>query len=321
MSIDFDSFFRNRIENLLIRASWMGDLRKALGLEGFSQIWTGNAQWYFWLHGAPGVYCLAFAEGDVVRTGPKIFYVGRFVVKCYPSPNDPGYAGYSSEERFLLAGDRFDASGTPRFEASEKIPNALFTVGAISVVLDPQGELALLTFDSLDALITLDSRDHAVGSSPAPPQVVRDVCGWRHGRPLFDVIVGLYANFYGKPPSFVGATRSLGFEYWILPGQSTQCRSSETARRLALSVGFDGLKGEAGTLVESLWRSQLEAGETIVVSRKLPVAFKDGVDGVPAQFTPNSTWWEAARADFRSDLSSTCGCGEHHCLHRAVPSS
>jgi hypothetical protein len=321
MIIDFDSFFRNRIENLLIRASWMGDLRKTVGLEGFSQVWTGNAQWYFWLHGAPGAYRLTFSEGDTVRYGPKNFYEGRFVLKCYPSPIDPGYAGYSAEERLLLSGERFDVTGTPRFEAVGEIPEALFTVGVVSMVIDPQGGPALLTFDSLEAFTTYDGRDPASGLRPTSPRVIRNVCGWRHGRPLFDCLVGLYANFHGHPPSFMGAAQSQGFENWILPSQSTECRSSDTIRRLALSIGFEGSKKRADDLVERLWRSRLEAGEEVLVSCKLPAASGPGNFGVPAPFTPSPSWWEAARPDFQSDLSSTCGCDDHRCLHRAIPAS
>jgi hypothetical protein len=56
MPIDFDSFFRNRVEGLLIRASWVGEVRRMLGLTGVSQVWDGQAAWYFWLQAAVGEY-------------------------------------------------------------------------------------------------------------------------------------------------------------------------------------------------------------------------------------------------------------------------
>jgi hypothetical protein len=318
MSIDFDSFFRNRIETLLIRASWMGGLREILGLRGFSQIWHGNAQWYFWLHDAPGAYCLAFVEGDTVQIGGKRFYEGSFALKCYPYSNDRGYAGYSAEEQFWLASNRFDETQTPGFEASEEIPDTLFTVGAISLLLDPQGALALLTFESLDAFKTLDRMDGTGGFNPLSLHVIRNVPGWRHGRPLFDCLVGLYANFINQTPSFMGATRSQGFEYWILPDRSAECGYSDKTSRLCLSIGFTESKCRSKNPLEALWRTRLEVGEEIVASRNLPSSFADGNCAAPsAHFTLNPTWWEAARSDFQSELSSTCGCGDHDCHHPA----
>jgi hypothetical protein len=314
MRIDFDSFFRNRIECLLIRASWMGGLREALGIHGISQIWSGNAQWYFWLHDAPGAYCLSFVEGDIFPAGKKKFYEGRFALKCYPYSNHPGHKGYSEEERSWMASNRFDSTHTPCFEAFEQIPEGLFTVGAVSFLIDPQTTIALLAFESQDAFKTLRSMDGGGGSMKIP-QVIRNVSGWTLGRPLFDCLVGLYANFSGQPPGFMGATRSPGYEYWMHPEQRTSLRTSHTARRFALSIGFDHLKAGAGNCLEALWRTWIENGEEVVLARKMtPI---EGESECPVLFAPHPVWREVVSRDFRSELLSTCGCGDHSCLHAA----
>lgn len=319
MSIDFDSFFRNHVEGLLIRASWVETLRSMLGLEGVSQIWNGSAAWYLWLRKAPGVYALAFSEGDVFGTNNRRLFEGRFALKCYPYANHPNFIGFSSEERRLVQSDRFDATHTPRFEAAAEIPESLFVVGGISLLCDAKERLVLLTYKSLDALRIHQSSEELVAygpdCEPAAAHLIRNVAGWVIGYPLFDCLVGLYAHLARRPPAFIGVTRCQGFEYTVYADGKAECRPSRSATQSTLSIGFD-LSGGDAERIETLWQDRLASDEEIQIARKLPISIGNPIDlDLPANVTLNPLWWEIAASDFQSELNSTCGCAESHCHH------
>jgi hypothetical protein len=319
MPIDFDSFFRNRIEALLIRASWVEAFRSKVGLERVSQIWSGNAAWYLWLRRAPGAYALVFSEGDVVTINGQRLFEGRFALKCYPYPESPGYGGFSTEERRWIESDCFDATHTPRFEAETEIPEALFTVGSISLLCDADDPLVLLTYQSLDALRVHQSdaasADSGADHAAEKMRLVRNVAGWSMGYPLFDCLVGLYAHFTGQPPAFMGVTRCRGFEYTVFADGSAVCRPSRRTTQTALSIGFHS-SGMNVQRVETFWQERLESGEQIQTARQLPISFDETVGkDLPDNVTLNPLWWDIAALDFKSELTSTCGCDEDHCHH------
>ncbi len=313
MNTDFDSFFRNRIESMIISASWVSTVRSVLGLEGVSQVWNGNAAWTFWLHHAPGAYALAFSEGERLERLGKRLYDGRFILKCYPYPNHPAFAGFSPEERLLVKSDRFDSTNTPRFEAAPEIPDSLFTIGGVSLLLDPEDALALLTFESLDALRTTVCETPSAGS--AGEYLIRDVAGWRIGYPLFDCIIGLSSYYRKEAPVFLGATRLPGFEHTLAPDGSLDCRHREGIFHRRLTLGFLKDRRDASG-IEALWRGRLEEGEEVLETMNLPFSIEDAPSSPLSETAaPNSRWWKVAYSDFRSELTSICGCGDHHCHH------
>lgn len=320
MTTDFDSFFRNRIEGLLIRASWAAALRTMLGLEGVSQIWTGNAAWYLWLHGAPGVYALVFSEGDAFTFASRRLCEGQFALKCYPYPDHPGFEGFSAEERRLIQSQDFDATHTPQFEVAADIPESLFVVGSLSLICDPEENLALLTYQSLDNLrinpgARMPADFNAKHEGGAANRPLRDVAGWSLGSPLFDCLVGLYAYSRSAPPDFIGISRSQGFEYTVFADGRFESHPSRRTTQTSLTIGFHSANQDTGQ-IEGLWRSRLDEDETVLAAEKLPVSVEEAAAvHWPNPIVLNSRWWEIAGADFKSELASTCGCGEPCCRH------
>ena len=314
MTIDFDSCFRNRIEAMLIKASWVGALRSMLGLRATSQVWNGRAEWYLWIDRAPGVYALSFIDGDTFHLGGRRLHEGFFTIKCYPYRTHSDFANFSADERRLVESDWFDATNTPRFEALAQIPDSLFCIGGFSLVIDPHGSLALMTVESLDELrlhqpcCTLPE-----GHGPAATTLIRKVSGWTTGALLFDCLVGLYANFLKQPPLFAGATCSPGFESILGADATAACRPSRNNHRRSLSIGFD-LPDEAVGGIEALWRDRLEPGEKILTAVRLPATARALRHGrLVRGLALNPVWWEIAGADFTSELNTACGCAHDHC--------
>ena len=56
--IDYEEFFRNKIDTLLVKASWVDAVKSVTGLKAVSQIWGEKPAWYFWISNTPGVYAL-----------------------------------------------------------------------------------------------------------------------------------------------------------------------------------------------------------------------------------------------------------------------
>jgi hypothetical protein len=317
MNIDFDSFFRNRVEAMLIKASWVGAVQSMLGLKAISQVWNGRAEWYLWLEQAPGVYALSFIDGQDVHLAGRRFHEGFFAIKCFPYRSHDDFADYAPEERRLIESDWFDTTNTPRFEAQRQIPDSLFCIGGFSMVIDPHGDLALMTFESLDALKLHQLRETSGDEAEtAAPFLIRNVAGWKTGALLFDCLVGLHANSCKQPPIFAGATCSHGFESILSPEPIVDCRPSQECRRMSLSIGFD-LPADASNAIDALWRMRLDPTETILAATLLPETASARTDCLfPKDLAINPLWWDIAHSNFRSELNTACGCADGHCHHR-----
>ncbi|MBW2355725.1 MAG: hypothetical protein JRF23_02960 [Deltaproteobacteria bacterium] len=288
-----------------------------LGLKATSQVWNGRAEWYLWLDHAPGVYALSFIVGHDLHLAGRRLHEGFFTVKCYPYRSHDDFTGYAPEERRLIESDWFDTTNTPRFEAQQQIPDSLFWIGGFSMVIDPQDDLALMTFESLDALKLHQRRETSGGEADTPaPFLVRNVAGWKTGALLFDCLVGLHANTCKQPPIFAGATCSPGFESILSPENVVDCRPSQDCRHMALSIGFDPSADAVGT-IDAIWRMRLDPEETILAATPLP----DTASALAGRLFPkdlaiNPLWWDIAHSNFRSELNTACGCADGHCQHR-----
>jgi hypothetical protein len=319
MNIDFDSFFRNRIEAMLIKASWVGAIQSMLGLVATSQVWNGRAEWYLWLNDAPGVYALSFNAGQRIHQRDRRLHEGFFTIKCYPYRSHGDFTNYSPEERRLIESDWFDTTNTPCFEAQDQISDPLFSIGGLSMVIDPHGDIALMTFESLDTLKLHQggrcAMDVGQNNGATPDSLIRNVAGWKTGIRLFDCLVGLYANDCRQPPVFAGMTCRPGFESILHSDSVVDCRPSRDCRHMSVSVGFDRSSETADT-VAPLWRNRLASDEKILTAIRLPTTaaalsgrrFSD-------EISLNPLWWEIPHSNYRSELNTACGCAGGHCHH------
>ncbi|MGD8723334.1 MAG: hypothetical protein PVG00_05335 [Desulfobacterales bacterium] len=310
--MDLDSFFRTKVESLLITASWVEQVQKMLDLAGVSQVWADRPEWYVWIDGASGVYALVFEEGEAIQPADQTLYAGRFAVKCYPYVSAGVFNAFSPREREIVNSDLFDHTHTPRLETQQERPEAFFAIGSISFALDAAESVALFTFDSLDFL-RWSSLSAETGSANHLPEKsrIRNIPGWQIGYPLFDRLVSLYAFYAKQPPAFIGATRSPGFETIIGPHQTPASRVCTDIQQWSTSVLFAN-PVDTNTWVHTLWHSQLESEEQIVFQH----AGKHWACSNPAgnEFPPvgiNPLWWDLAHADLKSELASTCGCADH----------
>jgi hypothetical protein len=312
VNTDFESFFRNKIESMLITTSWVEHVQHMLNLKAVSQVWGDKPEWYIWLDHAPGVYALVLEDAETVEAADTTLFRGHFAVKCYPYVDDSIFAGFSFQEQEMLTSDLFDETHTPRLEARERIPEKFFTVGSVSIMLDEAETMALLTVDSLDALrLCVQSASGSQVRSPANTDsgcIIRNVPGWQISYPLFDQMISLYSFYFRHPPVFIGATRSPGFEYLVDTEQNLEFRSYTATQQLAASLLF--LKtSRAASIVDTIWRESLEPEEKIIFMRYLPPSYNKRLNlDSPREVPINALWWELANTELKSELTSICGC-------------
>ena len=300
---------------MLITASWVEPVQKMLDLAGVSQVWGDRPEWYIWIDGAPGVYALVFEEGETVEAADQTLNLGQFAVKCYPYVDASVFDSFSPQEREMVTGELFDHTHTPRLESLQRVPEAFFTVGSLSFMLNAAETIAMFTFDSLDFLkwstITAKtSRRNGLNDSHEK-SIIRNIPAWQVGYPLFDRLISLYAFYLKRSPAFIGSTRSPGFECMVDIDQTLESRICDKTRQYSTSVLFSNAT-DTEELVDKNWRAHLEPEEKIVFEHACSHSACNHVaaDGLP-QVVINSLWWDLAHADLKSELASTCGCEDH----------
>lgn len=307
--MDLEGFFRNKVESLLITASWVEQVQEMLQLAGVSQVWGERPEWYIWIDDAPGVYALVFEDGESIQTIDKTLYLGQFTAKCYPYDSAGVFKAFSAQEQESVKSDLFDHTHTPQLESRRKIPEAFFAVGSISFVLDAAESVALLSFDSLNFLrwSALSAETNSGNYLPAKSHI-RNVPGWQIGYALFDRLVSLYAFYSKQPPAFVGATRSPGFETIIDAHQTPTSRVCPDIQQRSTSVLFVN-SSDTEAWVDTIWRSQREPEEQIIFEYDWKCsACNHSIESELPPIGGNSLWWHLAHADLKSELASTCGC-------------
>ena len=314
-NMDFDSFFRNKVESLLLTASWVEHVQHLLGLKAVSQVWGDKPEWYIWLDHAPGAYALVLEDAESFELQSTSFLMGHFAVKCYPYGDNSILAAFSPQEQELAASDLFDETHTPRLEARERIPESFYNVGSISLILDDAETTSLLAVDSLDALkLWVQSPSENRMRLPGNTEIgciIRNVPGWQISYPFFDRLVCLFSFYFRHSPIFIGATRSPGFEYFVNSEKHLECKPCAASNHLTASLLFHKSSGPENP-VETLWRRQLGPEESIVFMRHLPSAFSDQLVLDSPRVVPiNPLWWELADTEMKSEMASTCGCCDH----------
>lgn len=316
-NIDFDGFFRGKIENMLVTASWVEKIREMLGLKAVSQVWGEKPAWYFWILGASGVYQLQLESASTDVLGSKDVVSGIFSVKCYPFPQEEVFQTFSFEEQCFIQSNFFDRTNTPRIELKEKIPETLFNIATMEYTVDLDDTFALFTFESLDAMrvcynqemlqeypVLKKSKRFSCG------EIGRDVPGWDLGYQFFDRLLSLYSFYSKRKPARIIMTSSPGFEYVYDGSNSFQCLDTDNAKIYSLTV-FSAIKdGETGRNSENLIAEQIKSEYQDLIYDQ---TFESGYcshnhDQHSSMPVLNDLWWSLADANYKSELASSCGC-------------
>jgi hypothetical protein len=318
-NIDLQSLLRNKIDNMLITTSWVEKVKKMIGLEAVSQIWGEKPAWYFWISQTSGVYSLELCETSNDMWEDDQLACGMFAIKCYPYSDKQAFTNFSLEEQALVKSDLFDHTHTPRFEQKKRIPNSLFNVAALELTIDSEDGLALFSFEALDSMQSYNGLENDPSFSEinnekqySPGEKTRDVPGYDLGYPLFSSLLSLYSFYSKTTPVRVLLTRSPGFKYLCSPQEKTHCLDSNDICFYSLIVLFSDNKKKS-TNEDKLIEARLKESDGEVVYDQNFTCSHLSCNLFPFVTSPlDGKWWSLATADYKSDLGSTCGCGDCH---------
>ncbi len=286
-------------------------------MTGVSQIWSEKPAWYFWIAGAPCVYGLHFEEGWNGAPGIADAAGGLFSVKCYPHPDAPVFELFSREEQALALSDCFDGTGTPRFEFLHRIPASLFNAASIEYAIGPDEAWSLLTLEGLNTMRTRYEvqathwnalLNETVTCSAG--EVARKIPGWELGYGLFDRLISLYAYHHKTRPSRVVHTISPGFEIVYEETGTYGCKEISDVSSLSLGVLFLQEPGVSVPEADDFIAAGCKEGGRTTIFDERSACGCDAhglatISGIPLL---NEQWWKMADADYKSHLTSTCGC-------------
>lgn len=323
MAAECESFFQNKVNNMLVTTSWVDELKELLKVEAVSQIWGEVPAWYMWLPDAPGVYRLQLVDAKTNENSP-LNKQGFFSIKCYPFDNTTVFDTFSYEERVLSRSRFFDDTHTPRFEENEKIADPLFNVAAMEYRVNQDETMACFTLESLDTLRCVYPEETVVkfdliGKSRRyrEGEIGRSVPGWQLGYPVFDRLLCMYAFYSKAKPVRVRITRSPGFHYVHSGKHAFDCLDAPDTQQWTASVFFasssrldagchsdepDMLTQEADLdQTEILFDRTFSCGHLHHLEK---MAFLETFGGAAV----NPFWWSLAETAYTSTLASTCGC-------------
>jgi len=323
VTIDLESFFRDRIEGMLSTASWVARVKDLLGIDGVSQIWGEAPAWYFWISDAPGVYLFQLSAASISESHPETAR-GTFAVKCYPYADRDAFRYFSFLERDLVKSRFFDCTHTPTFEDRERLPEALFNVGVMEYEVGLDDDMACISLESLNTLRIGYAKETVqeyalIGKSRhfTKGEIDRSVPGWKMGYFFLDRFLSLYAFCRKAKPMRLRITRSSGFEYVYNGGDTFECVDAPNIHCLSASVYFGAAEGhhrwndfqaqrpaEKGNdpdKAEVLYDQVFHCGHCHLID-------KTAHNKLPKQMRINPLWWSLADANFKSELASSCGC-------------
>jgi hypothetical protein len=287
-------------------------VKKIAGIGGVSQVWADRPEWYIWVNHAPGAYALALEDTDALKRSDALWDVGQFALKCYPYPSHPVYDSFTAEEKQLVTSQLFDHTHTPRIETRVQIPETLFRVGGITLMVNRELNASWLTFESLDQLrVAQRARQHPEDlTGRVENQIVRNVPGWQTGWPFFNSLVSLFAFHRKQHPRFIAATRSPGIEQRLDRSGHAAYRPNKKLQHLSMSLMFCDQTASAST-IHRIWRSGLEPDEEIIFEHEFCKPGDQNFFIDAGRFFPiNAMWWKLAKAQYRSEMATTCGCSD-----------
>jgi hypothetical protein len=317
--VDLESFFRSEIENMLITASWVEEVKRLLQITGISQVWRdGPPAWYFWIDSAPGVHELRLEDTFTRDSKGRELSTGLFAVKFYPFPDNEIFNRFSFEEQTFVQSPFFDKSNTPTFENYTEIPDVLFKVAILELTVDTQNNQTLFKLESLDRIRTRFKKETVLECKPFNKRrrfhkggTDRDVPGWDLGYSLYDRILGLYANYSKTRPYRIVMTRETGFEFIYDGNNSLQSYTTGDTELNALAVVFTGgAKRDQMQSDELIPEETKDVNKKVIFDRCFQCGHPHELNSQSLSNLPllNDQWWKIAEADYKSKLTSLCGC-------------
>jgi hypothetical protein len=303
LSPDGVELARRFMEDMLILLFLDGGARERIGFTHLSCLFGPMPGWYFWTKDRKGVYQLELRKAKPQKNEMVKAY---FLLRYYPSPDEPCFHDFAFIEREARLSPVFDRTGTPCFNRRDEVRESLFAVGNLHFAFDQHLQLANLKISSQDRWIEIyndglfmqtDSGERS--AVVAEGGIDRKVRGWELSWDFFDKLLLGFCYVHKTPPIGLRLNELSGKVYYIAGSGQVWETQDPTIRGWVLEAGislrptgqkspFDG-KTEEKMLFESP-----------SLSRKKDQPMVQCFDGPPAERHPwiDPSWWEAQSWSF-----------------------
>jgi hypothetical protein len=306
---------RRVMEDTFILLFFEAQAHHRIGFTKISRLISQEPGWYLWTKQRKGAYLLELIDIEDFHKEPRLADMpnltihpavrAEFMVRYYPSPEEPSFNDFAFIERETRLGPSFDHTGTPFFEKQNEIHESLFTVGKFHLSFDNGLDFASLNISSQDRWIEtvkngpLAKTDDRQGSEVVSGEVkARNVPGWELSWYLFDKLLLSFCYVHKAIPFGLGLTEHPGTIY------------HRDEFNQVVGVHEPDVRGrtiEAGVLLQSAKRLPIDPGalkETFLQSIRLSLK-KDEVlvgyfENPPEEERPwiNPDWWRASSWSF-----------------------
>lgn len=223
---------RRVMEDMFILLFFDEQAHHSIGFTKISRLISQKPGWYLWTKEQQGAFLLKFLDAEyldkkrsmvgIPNLGTDPAVRAEFIVRYYPSPEEPLFDDFAPIERAIRLGPYFDHTGTPRFEKQNEIHESLFTVGKFHLAFDKGLNFALLTISSQERWIEICNNGPLVRTDDRQSieavlekATVRNVPGWELSWYLFDKLLLGFCYVHKSFPFGLGLTEYPGTIYHI----------------------------------------------------------------------------------------------------------
>jgi hypothetical protein len=211
------------MEDMFILLFFEAQAHHRIGFTKISRLISQEPGWYLWTKERKGAYLLELIDIEDFHKEPRLVDMpnltihpavrAEFVVRYYPSPEEPSFDDFAFIERETRLGHSFDHTGTPFFEKQNDIHESLFTVGQFHLAFDKGLDVASLSISSQDRWIEIVKNgppaktDDRQGSEVVSGEgKARNVPGWELSWYLFDKLLLSFCYVHKSIPLGLGLT-------------------------------------------------------------------------------------------------------------------
>jgi hypothetical protein len=293
-----------------------------IGFINISRFFGERPGWYLWTKDQKGAYLLELADAvyfdkevgtDYPNHIPEM--KAEFVLRYYPSPEEPLFEDFAFIEREVRLGPCFDHTGTPFFEKQDEIHESLFAVGTLGLDFDKGLNFAIFKISSQDRWIEIVKEGPMVETDrrrliEVIPEgtLARNVPGWELSWRFFDKLLLGFCYVHKTIPFGSALTEFPGAVYHTY----TQNKVIE-----ANHPDVRGRTLEAGVLLQSNQTPSIDP-ESLreAFFRSIPLSTKktefqvDCFAGLPREKHPwiDPDWWTALSWTYQpsGDINHCC---------------
>ena len=198
-----------------------------IGFTHISRLIGEMPGWYLWTKDRKGAFLLELVAIEPMDMTHSISLdripelEASFVLRYYPSPDEPVFKDYALVERLIRLSPFFDQTGTPRTENRKEIHESLFMAGNLHLLFDRKLSLAILNVSAQDRWVEvrkdgLAGFDHSGQTIETIPQgfIDRNIPGWELTWSLFDKLLLGFCYVHRSIP-YTRLSKSSGMTWHI----------------------------------------------------------------------------------------------------------